>query len=295
MPTNLSHLLTRRDHYLLEALDWSAFTARQLLKLSAVWEQKFNSLRNVRERAQVLTALKLVRTFRYAGLHPGQPENYYVLSRAGFQLLYGTDARLPGAGHFEKIGISRQAHSRALADFLVHTRLAAHTSGVNVTGFHRENTLRLESDGQTVYPDAAFVLALPDGTAYRYFVEIDCATERLRSEVSDRTWQRKARLYARVQERFLRDRFRVLIVTAQSGTERLRHILDTAAQEQRNEEQTLFYGATLYGYLGSFPSLTTPVFTDPGGRSHALVPHAMTNQFVPLDNRHRLQLAKTAC
>ncbi|MGE0533456.1 MAG: replication-relaxation family protein [Pirellulales bacterium] len=293
MPTKLSHLLTRRDHDLLEALDWSPFTARQLLKLSAAWDQKFGSLRSVRERAQVLTALKLIRTFRYAALYPGQPENYYVHSRSGFQLLYGADASLSGTGQFEEIAISRHAHTRALAEFLVHTRVAAHASGINMTGFHRENTLRLEHDGQSLYPDATFLLVASDANAYRFFVEIDCGSERLRSDVAARSWQRKARIYCGVQDKFANDRFRVLVIAAQGSKERLSNILATCAEKQRVEERTLFCGTTLHGYLASFPSVRTPVFIDHRGRSQALVP-AATDRSGSVDSRANLHKAKIA-
>lgn len=288
-----ARLLVSRDHDILAALDWAPLTGRQLLKLSAIWPRPFSSLRMTRERMQQLTDVGLVKTFRYATLSPGQPENYYVLSRAGFQTLYGPDASLPAKGQFEKVAISRHVHTRALADFLTQIRVAAHRSGVELVDFHRENGLRLENAGQSLYPDAAFVVN-NRGTAYRFFVEIDCATERLRSEVSERTWQRKARVYAGVQDRFPRERFRVLVVVAQATSERLRHILQTAAEAQDVPERTLFYGVCLASYLASFPSARTPAFVDHRGRSQSLVPDVTANQMTTVDNRGDLRVAKTA-
>lgn len=293
MATNLAALLTPRDRRLLEALDWTPLTARQLLKLSAVWDDKFGSLRMVRERAQVLTALKLVRTFRYATLSPGQPENYYVLSRAGFQLLYGPDAMLPARGQFDEVAISRHLHTRALADFLIQLQIAAHRSDVEITTFHRENSLRLECDGEALYPDAALVFSRGD-TYYRFFVEIDCATERLRSEVSVRTWQRKARIYTGLYDRFGHERFRVLVVAAQGAMVRLTHILQTAAAAQRVPERTVFYGIGLPACLTSLENLHAPVFVDHRGQVQSLMPDAMPNYKFPVDNSAQLQVSETA-
>lgn len=265
-------LLTARDQELLAAVDWSPLTARQLLKLSVTWPQPFRHLRTIRERLQQLTEAGLMKTFRYATLFPGQPENYYLLTRAGYAVVHGPSAISPPKGCFSEIAISRHTHTRGLADFLVHTAVTAHHSGVEIAELHRENSLRLTADEESVYPDAGFLLFGHDDTPLRFFLEIDCGTETLRSPVSARTWERKAKIYDRVQDRFADGRFRVLIVTVQAGQDRLKHILETAASVQRVPDRTLFCGIALYAFLGSECGVTAPLFVNHRGQRQPLVP-----------------------
>lgn len=270
--SNYARLLTGRDHEILAALDLAPLTARQLLRLSGIWPEPYRHQRTLRERLQRLGEVGLVKTFRYATLYPGQPENYYVLSRAGFQVLHGPDEEPPTKGHFSQIAISRHVHTRGLADFLVHTMVAAHHSRIEITGLYRENSIRLTAGEESVYPDLAFVLITHEGQSLKFFVEIDCGTERLTSPVSNRTWERKARVYDRVQDEVAGNRFRVLVVTVRATSERMKHVLATAAGVQRNPDRTLFYGATLYGYAASELAVTAPVFIDHRDRPQSLVP-----------------------
>jgi len=265
------HLVHSRDRELLTALDWAPMTARQLLKLSATWPQPFRSQRNMRDRLQQLGEVGLVRSFRYAAVDPGQPENYYQLSREGYRTVHGPDAVLPTKGYGAEVAISRQLHTRALADVLVHTAVAAHRSRIVMTGVYRENSLRLSAGQESVYPDAAFILVAPDQNTYRFFLEIDCGTERVRSDRSDQSWERKLQVYDQVQDQWAENRFRVLIVTVRSGPERLERILNLAGRVQRSPHRTLFYGATLYAYLGSTFAATSPLFADHRGRRQSLV------------------------
>jgi hypothetical protein len=162
-------------------------------------------------------------------------------------------------------------HTRALADFLVQTAVAAHQVGVEFTGVYRENTVRLTAGDESVYPDASFILVAPDQATYRYFLEIDCGTERVRSATGDQSWERKARVYDRVQDQWNGSRFRVLVVTVRDAKARLSHILETAGRVQHNPDRTLFYGLALYDYLASGSSVTFPIFSDYRGRRHPLV------------------------
>jgi hypothetical protein len=266
------HHVTPRDHQILAALDITPLTAKQLRKLSGTWPQPFQALRTLRERLQALSELGLLRIYRYATLYPGQPEQYYVPTRSGFETLHGPDVAPPTKGHFAEIAISRQAHSRGLAEFLVHVQVAAHRAGVEVSGLYRENALQLSTGEESVYPDAAFVLFAADKTEYRFFVEIDCGTERLQSMTSTRTWERKARVYDRLLAENPKSRFRVLIVTIRAGSNRLANILETAGATHRDPNRTLFYGATLYALLSTEHAATAPVFTDHRGRPQSLVP-----------------------
>jgi hypothetical protein len=264
-------LINDRDIELLTALDWAPMTARQLARLSSVWPKPFQALRTIRDRLQQLTEIGLIKTFRYATVAPGQPENYYLLTRSGYQIVHGPDVRPPTKGYGAEVAISRQMHTRAVADFLVHTAVAAHHAGVDFTGVYRENSVRLAAGDESVYPDASFILIAPDRTTYRFFLEIDCGTERVRSDTSDQSWERKARVYDRVQDTISSNRFRVLIVAARSGADRLHRMLAAASAVQRNLDRTLFYGIPLYAYLASGLGVTAPIFVNHRGARQSLV------------------------
>ena len=120
----------------------------------------------------------------------------------------------------------KQHHTQCLADFVVQTAVAAHRSGVDFTGFYRENTLCLRVGDDCLYPDTAFQLVEPDGSEFGFFTEIDAGTERIASPKDVESWERKIRLYDRLQDQNPK-RFRVLIVSTRSR-ERVRHILDLA-------------------------------------------------------------------
>ncbi|MGE0536193.1 MAG: replication-relaxation family protein [Pirellulales bacterium] len=295
MATRVPHRhVTPRDHRILAALDIAPLTAKQLKKLSATWPYPFNALRTARERLQSLSELGLLRIHRYATLYPGQPEQYYVLTREGFQTLHGPDAKPPTKGHFAELAISRQAHSRGLADFLVHFQVAAHRSNVAVSGMYRENSLQLTAGDESVYPDAAFVLVTSDRQEYRFFVEIDCGTERLQSMNSDRTWQRKARVYHRLQDEHKENRFRVLVVAVRAGTERVSNILKTASAVHRDPNRTLFLGVTMFAMLSAEHAATAPIFIDHRGRPQSLVPDRPVAASSAVDTPEELHRAKTA-
>jgi len=264
--------MTARDREILIALDYSPLTARQLQYLSSSWAWPFTSLRKTRERLLELKDLGILAIERYAALAPGQPENYYLLTRAGYAQLRGPDERPPTKGYFAPIAISRQAHTKALADFLVQTQVGAHRSGLEFTDYYRENTLKLTAAGESVYPDAAFVLVAPDRRQYRYFVEIDFGTERLRSSLSDATWERKARVYDRYQEDHRQARFRVLAIAARNSQARLTNILAAASGQQGNPERSLFLATTLGDFLAEPAPITAQLFRDHRGQRQALVP-----------------------
>ena len=274
MPTEIARgsIVTARDLEMLAALDYGPLTAKQLVKLSTTWPEPFPSRRLVRERMQKLAESKLVTSDRYAIQHAGTPENYYLLTRQGYQLVHGPDNEPPTKGYFSAVALGRQPHQQALSDFIVQTACAAHRSGVRFTGFYRENTMCLTADKQSVYPDASFILVGQDGKPLRFFVEIDNGTERVRSEKEADSIERKIRIYDAVQDRDPADRFRVLFVSARNSRERMTHILQTAARVMRNPDRTLLYGITLLEYLASSVPVTAPLFTDHRHDRQSLVP-----------------------
>ena len=148
--------------------------------------------------------------------------------------------------------------------------ISAHRSGVDFTGFHRENTLCLRVGDDCLYPDDAFRLALPDGSEFGFFTEVDAGSERIASKMDVESWERKIRLYDRLQDQSPK-RFRVLIVSTQSR-ERVRHILELAGRLVRNPQRSLFYGIGLPDYLAESDPLRSACFRDHRGEPAALLP-----------------------
>ena len=263
--------ITPRDRDLLASLTLAPFTARQLHKLSQTWSEAFPSAKLVRERMQRLAAAKLIKAHRYAVLRAGQPENYYVLSHDGYELVHGPDNNPPTKALLSPVGLGRQPHQQALSEFIVHTAWGAHQSDLSLAGFYRENAIRLDAGGRTVYPDCSFLLTR-GREHFRFFAEIDNGTERVRSQKDTESIERKIRTYDAFQDLRPGHRFRVLFVSAQNSRERLSHLLDLAAQVIGDPNRTLFYGITLANYLTTHHPVTSPRFLDHRGDRQSLVP-----------------------
>jgi len=289
MATNSPRIvLTDRDHDLLGALDRCPLTVEQLLKASVTFPQSFASASRVRGRLSALRAAGFVRRWQYATASRGGAPDYYRLSLAGYRLLYGPEAQPPTKRAFAEIGVAHQHHTRCLADFVVHTLVAAQARGLLLVDFTRENSLRLEIGSESLFPDCAFQLRLSD-QAFHFFVEIDNGTERVRSQKAVESWERKIRLYD-AQQDTVRHRFRVLVVTTRSRP-RLQHILDAAAALVKNPQRSLFYGVHLDDYLSHADAVGVPCFTDHRGSRIPLVPA----QQLPFPSPIVPTLARTAC
>lgn len=261
--------VTPRDLDLFQALDRCPLTVAQLLKISQTFAYPFTTERRVQERLHDLAAAGRVRRWLYATAGRGEL-SYYTLSPLGYQLLYGADAPLPHSRRFGEVGLARQPHTRALADFIVHTVTAVPDAGVLLADFWRENTLRLPIGQESLYPDCAFQLVTPDNVPFMFFVELDNVTERVSSTRYPDSWERKLQLYDRYQDSCGR-RFRVLAVTTGSD-QRLRHILDQAARTQRNPQRSLAYGITLGAYLQAENALTDACFRNHRQQLVSLLP-----------------------
>lgn len=274
MPTPSPHrLLTPRDIEILNALDRCPLTASQVLRISETFALPFTCERRVRARLQLLGDAGRVCRWRLATAGQGAP-NYYTLSRLGFRLLHGDDAVPWAKRAFDPVGLSRQHHTQCHADFVVQTAVSAHRGGLDFTGFYRENTLRLQAGDESLYPDNAFQLAPPEGTAFGFFTEIDAGTERVRSPKDAESWERKIRTYDRFQDQ-ASERFRVLVVSTRGGG-RVRHILELAGELMRNPQRTLFLGISLPEYLATADPLRSECFRDHRGMPAALVPNGLT-------------------
>ena len=269
MATTPLRLVTNRDREILTALDHVPLTAAQLQKFSRTFALPFTTERRVRERLQRLWESGWVHRWPYATAGQGAP-NYYKLSRLGFQLIHGEEAAPPTKRAFGPVGFLKQEHTRALADFIVHTAVAAHQSGFRFTEFYRENTLRLQVEEESLFPDAAFQLIDAQGTAFNFFTEIDRSSERIRSDKDTESWDRKIRFYDRWQDGS-KTRVRVLIIGIRES-DRIGRILDTAARFMRNPDRSLFYAIALPMYIQQNDSLRRAVFRDHHQKPTALVP-----------------------
>jgi hypothetical protein len=188
-------IVTPRDIETLMALDRCPLTARQLLKLSRTFDPPFTTERRVRERLEQLRRVGWVCSWPYATTGHGGSPHYWKLTRNGFRLFHGSDTRLPNRRHFEEIGIGHHHHTLSLADFIVHTLVAAHRLGVEVRYFARENSIRMEAAGSVLYPDCAFQLFTQSGRAFNFVIELDNGTERIRSAQDIESIERKVRGY----------------------------------------------------------------------------------------------------
>lgn len=213
------------------------------------------------------TSAGLLKQWRYATEGPGV-EAYYTLAPESQRLLSGATAQPPKT--WGPVGIARQHHTRCLGDFRVHTTLAAKAGGFTVAEYYRENSLRLEAAGQSLYPDGAFTLLAPGRPPLRFFVELDNGTEPLASPRERDSWQKKLAFYETLQDT-CGYRFRVLGVITRT-TNRLQNVLATAAAASHNPRRPLFYGIVLTEYLGRDQPLTSLCFRDHRGQEVALVP-----------------------
>jgi hypothetical protein len=261
-------IVTERDIDILTALDRVPLTAQQMVRLSETFCHPFGSERTARERLQAFSTEGWARSSFYAIPSSGGSPKYYFLTRKGYGILYGEETPPPTKRHFSPLTISRQHHTRSLADFLVHTMCSAHRAGVRFTEFYRENTLKLTIGDDCLYPDSSFQLVGSEN-AFNFLVEIDNHTERIRSDKDTDSWERKLRLYDRLQDT-APSRFRVLVVTTRSS-DRLRHILSTAASVIRNPKRCLVYGIDLPSFVAEEEPLHRNVFLDHLGRTTALI------------------------
>lgn len=257
-PTASLTMVTERDLAVFAALAVSPLTAEQICKISRSFPLAFKDARRVRERMRTLAKAERVAVHRYATSGPGAPA-YYTLTPLGHRLLHGHTAALPARHTFGPIGIARQRHANALADFLVHTAVAAHGAGITLANLQRENTVRLQAGSDFLYPDLAFQLLLPDSRAFQFFVEIDCGSERVRSEKDADSWQRKIKFYDAYADES-QQRFRVLVVV--TGGEERYNILAAAAVLARDPRRSLVYGSTLDAYLKIPEAVTSACWLD---------------------------------
>jgi len=266
--------LMPRDLEILTAVERCPLTVRTLKALSVTLGIRFESDRRVQDRLLILTRAGLLRRFRYATTE-GMGQFYYTLSPEGYRLLHGPDAPLPSPGLFREVGIARQHHTKMLADFIVHTTVAAHQDSVELCDFARENTLQLSVGSDSLYPDCAFTLGIPDlgipdRLPFQFYAEVDNSTEPLASPRAQDSWLKKLRFYEALQDE-RPTRFRVLALVTKSE-QRVRNLLALASAQAKNPYRALVYGIYLPHYLQHSAPLFAPIFTDHRGQAVRLLP-----------------------
>lgn len=279
MNNDSTHFVTPRDRDLLRVLSWCPLTAEQLLKVSAIFSRPFTNYRYLQRRMQVLGSGGWVRQWPYATASRGAL-SYYRLSPLGFRLLNGPDVPFPSKAAFNPVSPALQAHTRALADFIVHAAVVAHRSNVTFTDFQPENSLQLRLDDETMKPDCAFRLVTAEGESYQFLVELDAGSEPVVSTKERESVEAKIAFYDRYRDASPQP-FRLVIVTVHDSR-RQTHIIQAAERALPNRQRTLVYVGNLRAFLNEF-SVRSRCFTDHRGLRHSLVPHYLLSPYARTD------------
>ncbi len=270
--------LSPRDRSLLQLLSWTPATTSLLWTASRTFAGgSFADERRLRERLQALERTGFTRHWSTATIGGGL-QNYYKLTPAGFQALYGVDATPPPRAFFSPIAPSFLMHTLRLSEVIVSTICAAHDRHVTIVGFHRENQLTFAVGEAQVQPDCFFQFS-SGVRAFNVAFEIDQSTETVDSP-RDTSLRSRLELYDAYQQLLLeswlaggrtwpRPRFRVVFLT--TSVARAYHILAVAARITRNPSRRLICAATQDSYLGDADPLTNPLLLDHSGHWQSLI------------------------
>jgi hypothetical protein len=276
-----------RDIQLLTAIDRCPLTPSQLCHISKTFERPFNDSHNVRRRLRKLAAADLVQCFPYTITGDGFSHRYYKLTRCGYRLLYGPKATLPKRRYFEAIKPGHHHHTFCLAETIVHLCVTAHENGCEIIYFSRENSVKLQADPFTLYPDSAFVVRRSDGRTFSFVVELDNGTERVRSKQDVESIERKLRGYDAHQskyDKFDPERYLVLFITTRSEN-RLQYIMDVAADIMKQPNRRVFVGVELNRLLSVDP-FQVPIFVDHRGLKRQMVSTVETDAGIKTMTNH---------
>lgn len=271
-----------RDIDILTALDRCPLTSAQLLLLSETFCRSFTDEHVLRRRLRQLAAAGLIQRWSYSSTSWGRSPSYSKLTRDGYRTLYGIDCPLPKRRYFEAISPAHHHHTQSLADFIVHTVRLAHRHGWSIANFARENSVRIDVHGMTLYPDACFQIVTP-GRAVNFAVELDNGTERVRSQQDVESIERKIRGYDLHTSQFAANDpalYFVLFVTTRSRV-RVEHVVQLAMDTMRNPDRSLIYATDLPTYLASSNLLNERVFLDNQGRRRSLIRNVSSGSKAP--------------
>ncbi|QDT43469.1 hypothetical protein Pan241w_35700 [Gimesia alba] len=281
MTSNPSYQPTPRDTELLRVIELLSPTAEQIFQWSQTFEKPitpFSDIGDLRTRLKKLHAAGLVRRWRLAIESQGVAPYYYKLSLEGHRTLYGKGAKPKRSRSFSAIGLSLHTHTKALADFIVHTKVAAHRVGASLTDAYSENEYCISVDEESLKFDGRFTLLKSD-VRRAYQVELDCSTESNLSAQSTDSIARKIRILDAYDAQFedARDPQRAItLFVCNRSPERVRHILETARNLVRNPNRSLIYGIYLPDYLATADSLTTACFLNHREEPVALWPEKVS-------------------
>lgn len=270
--------LSPRDRSLLRLLSWTPATAALLLRASSAFEGgPFVDERRLRERLQALGEAGIVRPWATAHAGGGL-ENYYKLTRLGFDLTCGTEAPRPTRAFFEPVSPSLFEHTFRLTEAIVETVRACAVRRVTIERFIRENELTLTAGDEHVQPDSFFRLSVA-GRTFNIAFEIDNSMASVDSRALNAI-RRKLTTYHAYQELVLsqwlaggkqweQPRLRVVFVTP--SVERTYHILALAAVCSPHPSRRLVYAAPFDSYVGDPDPLCAPLFLDHCGWWQSLI------------------------
>lgn len=187
-------------------------------------------------------------------------------------MLHGMDVQLPKRRYFEAIAPGHHHHTSSLSEFIVHVSCLAHEHGWVIQELARENSVRIDVQGMTLFPDACFQLATPERSV-NFIVELDNGTERVRTERDVESIQRKVRgydLHASQHPVGHPSRYFVLFVTTRSQT-RVHNIASVTHDTMQNSQRSLFLTTNLDEFLSTSDLLDDRVFVGNSGRRRSLV------------------------
>ncbi|MGH7136088.1 MAG: replication-relaxation family protein, partial [Pirellulales bacterium] len=257
---------------------WTPATTTLLLRASPTLDgEPFQNERRLRERLQRLAEAGLVRSWSTAHAGGGL-QNYYKLTMAGFQSLFGAEASPPSRAFFAEISPALFEHTLALAECIIATLVACHTQHVTITRFFRENELTFAVGERQVQPDSFFQFTAA-GRQFNVAFEIDLSTESIDSP-SYRSIRQKLEIYNAYQAQLLdawlqngksweRPRYRVVFLTR--TIERANNILALAANVTANPSRRLIYASPQASYIAEPANIRSPIFLDHVGNWQALV------------------------
>lgn len=277
MPKRFTTKIGSRGLDLLTAIDRTPLTPAQLCKVSQTFSVPFHDEHNLRRRLRRLSDAGLLKSWPYAIVSNGRSPQYFKLTREGYRLLYGEDAALPRRRYFEEISHGHHYHTSYLADVIVHLAVMGHRQGIALRHFARENSVKLEAGGFTMYPDCAFQLVNAERRTFNFVLELDNGTERMRSKQDVESIERKVRGYDAHQGQFAADdpnRYLVVFVTTRS-LYRLPKIMNLADAFMHNRQRTVFIGCDLVTLLNA----------DPFAESVFVCHRSLRRTIVPMQNQ----------
>lgn len=283
--STFSYQPTPRDSELLRAIELLSPTAEQILKWSQTFTKPttpFTQIGGLRRRLNKLHAAGLVRRWRLAIESQGTTPYYYKLSLEGHRALHGADATQKRSRAFSPIGLSLHTHTKALADFMVHTRVSAHRIGATFTDVYGENEYTVTVGDDSLRLDGRLTL-LRSVLRRLYNVEIDNSTETILSARDTDSIARKIRILVAEDQQFeARDPHRAItLFVCNRSRDRMLNILDAAKLLVRNPDRSLIYGIYLPEYLALDDPLTTPCFLNQRQQRVALFPENVMHDTTP--------------